>query len=152
MKACLCQPCGTPEGKRLVKGYCDKHYKRIERHGDPLYVTPGGRFEKGRKVNHPIFIKHGNLVGRKKSATYHSWQSMKTRCENPHAANYPRYGGKGISYCERWAVFANFLEDMGVRPDGTSLDRIDSNGNYEPGNCRWATYKIQARNSGRRKV
>lgn len=74
------------------------------------------------------------------------WQAMRARCLQPDSTSYRNYGGRGITICGRWAEFANFLADMGPRPPGTSLDRIDNNGHYEPGNCRWATRTQQTRN------
>ncbi len=91
--------------------------------------------------------KHGHY----KSKTYSSWYHMKTRCDNPNHVAREGYGGRGITYCDKWASFEGFLEDMGEVPDGMSLDRIDTNGNYEPGNCRWAT-PVQQMNNRRNTV
>lgn len=78
--------------------------------------------------------------------TWRSWDCMISRCTRKSVNSYERYGGRGIAVCERWLSFANFLSDMGERPNGMTLDRYpDRDGNYEPGNCRWATYKEQAR-------
>lgn len=83
--------------------------------------------------------------------TYRIWQGMIYRCKNPNYKNYKYYGGRGITVCERWHKFENFFQDMGERPKGLSIDRINNNGNYEPGNCRWATVKEQTSNQRRPK-
>jgi hypothetical protein len=86
--------------------------------------------------------------GMHRTTTHNVWSGMLQRCRDPKCKDYPRYGGAGIAVCERWLNFSNFLQDMGERPPGKTLDRWpDSNGNYEPGNCRWATPGEQARNS-----
>ena len=78
--------------------------------------------------------------------TYSIWASMKTRCLNPNCKDYPLYGGRGVTVCDAWLLFENFLADMGERPEGMTLDRIDPVGNYEPENCRWATLSDQSAN------
>lgn len=94
--------------------------------------------------------KHGHSCsrpGKPPSRTYVSWQAMTVRCTDPTDEHYPSYGGRGVTICQRWLDFRNFLEDMGERPPGKTLDRFpDRDGNYEPGNCRWGTPGQQARN------
>ena len=99
-----------------------------------------------------ISFRHGHSRLGKLSPEYISWQSMRTRCLNPKEKRWYLYGGRGIKICDRWLLvdgvgFKNFLEDMGPRPEGKTLDRFPNvNGNYEPNNCRWATPKEQAGN------
>jgi len=93
-------------------------------------------------LNKEIVTKHGRWG----TPVYNSWHSMMQRCYNSNYPRYRDYGGRGIKVCNRWLKFENFLEDMGDRPNGTSLDRINNNGNYAPSNCRWATSKEQASN------
>jgi hypothetical protein len=89
--------------------------------------------------------KHGQARGGA-SRTYVSWSMMKQRCLNPNYEPFKRYGGKGIDVCKEWLVFDNFFSDMGERPIGTSLDRIDGRLGYSKNNCRWATRREQLEN------
>lgn len=92
--------------------------------------------------------KHGNAKRSGESLEFRSWRAIKDRCYRPSSSSYKNYGAKGIKMCDRWLnSFPNFLEDMGLKPTpGHSIDRINSGGNYEPSNCRWATNIEQSNN------
>ena|SRR5208283_2435701 len=102
----------------------------------------------------PSRLKHGHARKRGlRSPTHLVWSAMWQRCTNPDNPKWQEYGGRGITVCERWKEFKNFLEDMGPRPAGMqgkralySIERMDNDGNYEPGNCKWATAKEQRAN------
>lgn len=129
---CTISGCGKPHSGR---GYCYTHFNNFKRRGDPLAE---GIHKKHGKTGTPEFF---------------SWSSMKSRCYTKSQDAYPYYGGKGITVCDRWLGrdgLDNFVADMGTRPSKEhSLDRIDSKGNYEPNNCRWATKTTQANNQSR---
>lgn len=109
---------------------------------DPVSKPRMTKMKSQENIKYVSNLKHGM----KHTRTYQKWNSMKNRCFNPRLKNYKNYGGRGISVCESWLKFENFLSDMGIAPDAHSLERIDNDGNYEPGNVRWATAKEQQRN------
>lgn len=101
-----------------------------------------------RELAKDRFTTHGSW----RSPEYASWDGMVQRCTNPKHPKWEYYGGRGITVCERWRTFAHFLQDMGQRPIGATLDRFpNNNGNYEPGNCRWASYIEQHNNTRRQR-
>lgn len=118
-------------------------------------IVSGSRLRQGKTISCGCIarqrlrernFKHGNAVPGKESREYSSWVSMRSRCKNKKDPYYHRYGGRGIVVCDRWDSFAAFLSDMGPRPEGCTLDRIDPRGDYTPDNCAWATAKAQSRN------
>lgn len=106
-----------------------------------------GCYTSERVRANPPHTTHG-MTG---SPTYLSWAAMKNRCLRTNSHNWKYYGGRGIRICKKWHSFVNFFADMGERPLGKSLDRINNSGNYTPKNCKWSTHSEQTRNTRRNK-
>jgi hypothetical protein len=128
MVACAYSPCGAAFSARPGKQFCSR------------------RCKERAKAKH--LARAGHRHGVKRSPTWTTWYGMVQRCTYPGAVNWRYYGGRGIGVCARWREpggqgFRNFIADMGEKPEGLTLDRIDPNRDYEPSNCRWATWHEQ---------
>ena len=165
MRVCGVEDC---ESKVICSGFCDKHYRRFKRYGDPLgffvkektycSLDNCNKPHKGHgfcNQHYQRFKKHGDpnflsveLHGMDGTPEYFSWVDMRRRCYNPKRPAYKDYGGRGIKVCDSWNnSFIAFFENMGYRPsENHTLDRIDNEGDYTPENCRWATKEVQSRN------
>jgi len=135
----LCPECDK-KGSRSLLGYCTKHYK--EKYID---IKSGGKLP----LPIPVYSKKIKSVRSEREEnfpTYRCWVDMWSRCRNPNTTQWKYYGGRGIRVCEHWTSFHNFLMDMGPRPKGYVLDRMNNNGNYEPSNCQWVTKSESNRN------
>jgi hypothetical protein len=116
------------------KGFCGMHYKSLVRYGNPLLAD--------RKLIHG----QSKFNYAESSGAYKSWSNMKARCDNPCHSSFVTHGAKGCTYDPKWSNFQNFYEDMGDRPEGYSLDRINNNKSYSKENCRWIPFKDQWKN------
>ena len=128
------------------------HYVACQCSCGKIDIVPATMLRQGighacTKCKNPSALRHGHSSHRTITRTWRAWSEMKRRCENPHTKAWQWYGGNGVTVCARWHQFESFLEDMGVHPGpGYSLDRMDHDKGYEPGNCRWATVAMQHRN------
>lgn len=139
---------GSIDGHVLWMCHCDCGASPICRYGNLIHENT--KSCGCLKHDTAATLKHGHKRHGQRTPTYNSWRGMLARCGNPRNNRYINYGARGIVVCERWLRFENFLTDMGERPCGLSIDRIDNNGNYEPGNCRWATASQQTANQRKR--
>lgn len=135
---CIIEGC---EKHRNADGLCNKHWMRNYRNGSPDIV---------KSVRTPDLYDKNELRIRSHEL-YDTWKNMISRCHNKKNIFYKHYGGRGISVCQRWRNLGNFILDMGKRPEGLTLDRINNDGNYEPTNCKWST-RVEQRANRRESV
>lgn len=138
----------TSRGTSMWKCKCDCGNTTVVK----SYLLTGKRTQSCGCIASELLNKRNTTHGMSRTTTYKCWQHMVRRCHSPNEKRYPDYGGRGIKVCDRWRRFENFHSDMGTKPEGLTLDRIDVNGNYEPSNCRWTDCKTQANNQRIRKT
>ena len=146
--ACGCgEYAAVDERRNRVSKYVSGHNGRVFHGMKGRQQTPEARAKiRAKRALQGPTRQVRTPTERSNYSTWRSWMSMLWRIDDPTCSSYPRYGGRGITVCDRWRTFDAFLADMGPRPDGTTLDRVDNDGNYEPGNCRWATKAEQEAN------
>lgn len=132
----------TKSGQKTWLCNCSCGSAKEIRHGDLM----NGKSSSCGCSHKEMLQNRSRIHGMSRKPIYNTWVSMKARCLNPSSTDFQSYGGRGIKICKEWLEFENFYADMGDRPKGLSLDRINNMGNYEPSNCRWADNITQANN------
>ena len=133
-------PNGSRKRKAVFKCYCGQEFEA------EIYSIKSGNTNSCGCYKKQMLKKAHTKHGLRKHPLYEIWAGMKSRCYNINDTGYKYYGGRGINVCKQWDSFNVFYKDMGTRPEGTSIDRIDNDGNYEPQNCKWSTPKEQMSN------